>query len=223
MPTKKQTSHRDYNGIDSLLMSLQRGLSSTTPGAVQAARPMPNESESTTTTEEMSHSDRQHAAGLMRINHAGEVSAQALYHGQAATAKNPHTRALMEEAAAEEADHLAWCEQRLHELGEKPSKLAPLWYAGSWAIGAAAGLSGDHNSLGFVAETERQVSEHLQDHLQRLPQQDQKSRAVIQQMKTDEEAHGAVAEQAGAAELPPPVRGLMGLAASVMKKVAYKI
>lgn len=215
---------RQYHRLDSLLMSLQRGLASTTAGTIQAARPKPDSpGNSSEKPAALSPEEKRHAAGLMRINHAGEIAAQALYHGQAATARNPETRAMMEEAAEEEGDHLAWCEQRLDELGEKPSQLAPLWYAGSWAIGAAAGLSGDKNSLGFVAETERQVSEHLQDHLNRLPEADTASRAVISQMKADEEAHGSAAVEAGAAPLPPPVRGLMGAAAMVMKKLAYKI
>lgn len=165
---------------------------------------------------------RQHAAGLMRINHAGEVSAQALYHGQALTARDENTREHLLEAAAEEAAHLQWCEQRLQELGSGPSKLQPLWAAGSFAIGAVAGLAGDKWSLGFVEETEKQVSDHLSDHLEQLPAQDGKSRAILQAMRADEQRHGAEAKAAGAQPLPEPVKVLMQQVAKLMKFGAYR-
>lgn len=164
---------------------------------------------------------RRHAAGLMRVNHAGEVAAQALYQGQAATARLPEVRSAMQIAAREEEDHLAWCEERLAELGEKPSRLGPFWYAGSFAIGALAGIAGDKWSLGFVAETEKQVCDHLQGHMQKLPEQDQKSRAIVKQMCSDEARHGETAKQAGGAELPRPVRDAMKLASKVMTRSAY--
>ncbi len=165
---------------------------------------------------------RRHAAGLMRINHAGEVCAQALYLGQAAVSRSPQLREHLVSAAREEADHLAWCAQRLDELGDRPSLLNPLWYAGSFALGAAAGLAGDRISLGFIAETERQVESHLGEHLERLPAGDQRSRAVVRRMQADEARHGAEAQAAGAAELPSPVPRMMAAVAAVMKALAYR-
>lgn len=172
--------------------------------------------------EPLSADERQQSAAMMRVNHAGEVAAQGLYHGQALVARTPQTRAQFLAAAAEERDHLRWCAERLDELGDGPSKLTPLWYAGSVAIGALAGLRNDATSLGFVAETERQVSAHLQDHLQRLPVADQASRAIVSAMKTDEERHGAEALQAGGALPPAPVRTLMRAVAEVMKRGAAR-
>jgi ubiquinone biosynthesis monooxygenase Coq7 len=166
---------------------------------------------------------RRHAAGLMRVNHAGEIAAQGLYHGQALTARLPQTRAALRKAAAEEGDHLAWCRDRLDELGSRPSLLNPLWYAGSVAIGALAGLAGDRMSLGFMAETERQVEGHLADHLERLPADDTRSRTIVQQMQADEIGHGQSAIAAGAAKLPEPVPKLMRLAARFMTGTAYWI
>ncbi|MGH8446997.1 MAG: 2-polyprenyl-3-methyl-6-methoxy-1,4-benzoquinone monooxygenase [Solimonas sp.] len=171
----------------------------------------------------LAEDERRHAAGLMRINHAGEIAAQALYHGQALTARNPDTRRHLLEAAREERDHLRWCEERLGELDDAPSKLQPLWYAGSFAIGAVAGLRGDQWSLGFVHETERQVSEHLGEHLRQLPEQDTRGRAILETMRRDEERHGDEAEQAGGQPLPEPVRGLMRQVARVMKFGAYRV
>lgn len=172
---------------------------------------------------EMSTQEKRHAAGLMRVNHAGEVSAQGLYSGQALTARLPEVREKMERAALEENDHLDWCKRRLEELGSRKSLLNPLWYCGSFAIGAAAGLAGDKWSLGFVAETEHQVIKHLDSHLHSLPQQDAKSRAVLEQMREDEAHHATVALQHGGAELPTPVKKLMGLTSKVMTTLAYKI
>lgn len=166
---------------------------------------------------------RRHAAGLMRVNHAGEIAAQGLYHGQALSARRPETRAALRKAAAEEGDHLAWCRDRLDELGSGPSLLNPLWYAGSVAIGALAGLAGDRMSLGFMAETERQVEGHLADHLERLPADDTRSRTIVQQMQADEIGHGRTAIAAGAATLPEPVPKLMRLAARFMTGTAYWI
>jgi ubiquinone biosynthesis monooxygenase Coq7 len=156
----------------------------------------------------------------MRVNHAGEVAAQGLYHGQALTARNPATRALLERAAREESDHLAWCEQRLKELNDRPSLLDPLWYAGSFAIGALAGLAGDRHSLGFVAETERQVERHLDGHLEQIPPDDARSRAIIEQMRADEREHGELARAAGGATLPRPVQDLMRATARIMTTTA---
>lgn len=171
----------------------------------------------------MEEEQRQHAAGLMRINHAGEVCAQALYAGQAVTARNPEVQSQMKHAASEETDHLSWCRERLDELESKPSVLDPLWYAGSFAIGAVAGLAGDGWSLGFLKETENQVEAHLEGHIERLPPEDVRSRAILDQMKIDEARHAQMADESGALDLPDPVRGLMKLTAGVMKAVAYKL
>lgn len=169
----------------------------------------------------LSTKEKQHIAGLMRVNHSGEVCAQALYQGQALTAKLENIKEQMRQAAIEENDHLAWCEKRLHELGSHPSFLNPLWYAGSLMIGALAGLISDKVSLGFVAETENQVSAHLQGHLARLPQNDLKSRAIIERMQEDEAHHAQTALEAGAYELPFAVRQLMTLVSKVMTKSSY--
>jgi ubiquinone biosynthesis monooxygenase Coq7 len=170
----------------------------------------------------LSAPERRRAAGLMRINHAGEVCAQALYLGQAAVARDPELREHLLEAAAEEEAHLAWCAQRLDELDSAPSRLNPFWFAGSWTIGALAGIAGDRWSLGFVVETERQVEAHLGDHLDRLPADDARSRAIVARMQTDEARHGRNAQQAGARPLPAPVPRLMTLAAAFMKWAAYR-
>jgi ubiquinone biosynthesis monooxygenase Coq7 len=157
----------------------------------------------------------------MRVNHAGEVAAQALYEGQAATAREPRLRRALRRAAREERDHLAWCAARIDELGGAPSVLGPVWYSGSFAIGALAGLAGASYSLGFVAETERQVIEHLEGHLDRLPATDARTRAILEQMQRDEAQHGENALRAGAAELPEPIRRLMRLTARVMTGTAF--
>lgn len=170
-----------------------------------------------------SEADRRHAAGLMRVNHVGEVCAQALYQGQALFAQDPAIRAQLDEAAREEEDHLAWCAQRLQELNDRPSLLNPLWYAGAFAIGALAGRLGDKISLGFVAETERQVEHHLDGHLDKLPEQDTRSRAIVAQMREDEIRHGDNARQAGGIDLPAPIRQAMRAASRVMTATAYRI
>ena len=159
----------------------------------------------------------------MRVNHAGEIAAQALYHGQAFAAHSASTREMLLHAAREETDHLAWCAERLGELESRPSRLDPLWYAGSFAIGALAGVLGDRISLGFVVETERQVEGHLDAHLATLPGEDTRSRAIVEAMRTDEIAHGANARAAGGVELPLPIRALMRATARVMTTTAYWI
>lgn len=167
--------------------------------------------------------EARHVAGLMRINHTGEVCAQALYAGQAATARTPEVKAEMAHAAEEEIDHLAWCNDRLLELDSQPSLFNPLWYAGSFALGAAAGLAGDGWSLGFVKETELQVEAHLEEHIEQLPADDARSQAILAQMKEDEAQHAQMAEESGAWELPTPIKGAMRLTANFMKAVAYRI
>src|SRR5688572_14682076 len=171
----------------------------------------------------LSAEDRRESAALMRVNHAGEMAAQALYHAQALFARDPEIREFMLQAAREETDHLAWCETRLRELGGRTSVLNPLWYAGSFGIGALAALLGDRASLGFVAETERQVEGHLKSHLERLPDSDQRSRAIVEAMRHDEAGHGQQAQSAGGTRLPGPVRELMRQTARVMTHTAYRI
>jgi ubiquinone biosynthesis monooxygenase Coq7 len=207
------------NLVDGLIREFDRALR-TVAAANVAARPNPAATcpESVTLPEA-----RRHAAGLMRVNHAGEIAAQALYHGQALTARNPRVRTALLEAARDETDHLAWCEQRVRELGSHTSLLAPVWYAGSFAIGALAGLAGDRTSLGFVAETEKQVIEHLESHLHELPPDDERSRRIVAQMQADEARHGAEARVAGGRELPGPVRNLMRRTARVMTRAAYRV
>ena len=169
----------------------------------------------------LSLDEKQHIVGLMRVNHAGEICAQALYQGQALTAQLTHIKKQMNEAAAEEIDHLAWCEERLHELGSQPSVFNPLWYAGSILLGALAGFAGDKVSLGFVAETERQVSAHLQKHLQEIPSTDMKTKAILEQMQKDEEHHATVAIEAGAIELPYLIKQVMSIVSKLMTKSSY--
>ena len=170
----------------------------------------------------LSEEERRHAAGLMRINHTGEVCAQALYFGQSATTRNEAVRQHLLTAAAEEGEHLAWCERRLAELDDRPSRLNGFWYLGSFSLGALAGLAGDDVSLGFVSETERQVEAHLHEHLERLPAGDERSRAVVRQMAADEARHGLQAREAGGVELPEPVRVAMRYMADLMKFVVYR-
>ncbi|USQ13814.1 2-polyprenyl-3-methyl-6-methoxy-1,4-benzoquinone monooxygenase [Legionella lytica] len=167
--------------------------------------------------------EKKHVAGLMRVNHAGEVCAQALYQGQALTAQLTHIKQQMSDAAAEEVDHLAWCEERLYELGSKPSLLNPIWYSGSILLGALAGFAGDKVSLGFVAETERQVTAHLKNHLQKLPVHDKKSQAILKQMQVDEEQHAKTAIESGGIELPIPIKQMMSLVSKLMTHSSYHI
>ncbi len=171
----------------------------------------------------MGEAERAQAAALMRVNHVGEVCAQALYAGQSLTTKNEAVRAELEQAAKEETDHLAWCEQRINELGGRKSLLNPLWFGGAFGMGIVAGLLGDKWNLGFLAETERQVEAHLDGHLQQLPEADAKSRAVVEQMKTDEAQHAQTAIDHGGAPLPPPVKWAMRFAADVMRQTASRI
>lgn len=170
---------------------------------------------------ELSEADKRHAAGLMRVNHSGEVCAQALYQGQALTARNADAQQALLEASDEETEHLAWCERRLTELGSRKSLLNPLWYSGSFAIGVLAGALGDRWNLGFLAETERQVEGHLDGHLRRLPAQDEKSRAIVEQMKADEIRHAETAIAHGGAELPAQVKLAMKLSSKVMTQTSY--
>jgi ubiquinone biosynthesis monooxygenase Coq7 len=192
------------------------------PEAVPLAAPAPSGG-TPSTAAPLSETDRRESAALMRVNHAGEIAAQALYHGQALIARSAATRDMLLKAAREEADHLAWCETRLKELDSRPSLLNPVWYCGSFAIGALAAAIGDRTSLGFVVETEKQVEGHLHEHLKRLPSGDTRSRAILNVMRTDEIEHGATAKAAGASELPAPVRVLMRHAARVMTTAAYWI
>ena len=171
----------------------------------------------------MNDEERRHSAGLMRVNHVGEVCAQALYAAQAAFARNDITRQQFRLAGQEELDHLGWTAERLRELDSRPSLLNPVWYAGSYALGALAAKLGDSHSLGFVVETERQVEAHLNSHLDQLPAQDARSRAIVTQMRDDEISHGAAAQALGASELPLPVRGAMRVMAKVMTGTAYYI
>jgi ubiquinone biosynthesis monooxygenase Coq7 len=210
---------RTLSTLDQLISGADRALRTVFSGAPVADRENPASDHPETVRDERT---RRHVAGLMRVNHAGEIAAQGLYQGQAATARLEEVREAMEIAADEENDHLAWCQDRLTELGSRPSLLNPVWYAGAFAIGATAGLVGDRWSLGFVAETENQVVRHLEQHLTRLPEKDQRSRAILEQMKSDEQRHGANAEDAGAAALPAPVRGLMGVVAKLMTRGAYR-
>jgi len=206
--------------IDNLIVNFDQAFKTLVPGSVHAHRRNPANANPEA---DMDETERKHTAGLMRINHTGEVCAQALYQGQALTAKLPEVRDSMQHAAEEEIDHLSWCEDRLNELDSRPSLLNPVWYGLSFGIGAAAGLAGDRWSLGFVAETEKQVCSHLQDHLAKLPPQDKKSEAILSVMLEDEGKHAVNAEAAGAAELPAPVKGAMTAMAKVMKETTYKI
>lgn len=187
--------------------------------APPAARRCPTVAAETT---ELAPHERELSGALMRVNHVGEVCAQALYTAQAAATRSPALRQHFLHAAREEADHLAWTRQRLDELGARPSLLNPLWYAGAFSLGLVAGRLGDAVSLGFVVETERQVEAHLESHLQRLPAQDHASRAIVAQMQADEVAHAQQAQRAGAVELPAPVKGLMQAAAKVMTTTAHR-
>jgi len=209
---------RSLTPLDRLLSGVNNALRTLSAPAGRPARSYPGENVPEARLDER---ERAVAAGLMRVNHAGEVAAQGLYQGHAAVARDTSTEAQMQRAADEEFDHLAWCEERLGELGQSPSRLSPIWYAGAFAIGAASGLLGDRWSLGFIAETERQVCEHLESHFERLPADDRRSRAILERMHDEEAQHGENARVAGAAELPPPVKRLMRLTAKVMTRTAY--
>jgi ubiquinone biosynthesis monooxygenase Coq7 len=212
--------NRNYSRIDRLIASFDEALRISTGGVPAPERDNPAADLPDVT---LSKDERRHVAGLMRINHTGEVCAQALYAGQAATARKDQTRIAMQLAADEEIDHLAWCEERLKELESRPSILNPFWYAGSFAIGATAGLIGDQWSLGFVKETENQVEAHLEDHLERLPENDARSQAILDQMKEDEAKHARMAEDAGAHDLPRPIQSAMAFTANIMKTLAYRL
>ena len=205
--------------LDRLITTFDNGLR-TLLAPAHSARAVPGE---TVAEAELSEPERGVAAALMRVNHTGEICAQALYQGQALTARNPDARAALEQAATEETDHLAWTAQRIEELGGRTSLLNPLWYMGSVALGAAAGFLGDKWNLGFLAETERQVEGHLAGHLDRLPPQDEKSRAIVNEMKVDEARHARTAIEHGGAELPAPVKLAMKLGSRLMTRTAYWI
>ncbi len=206
--------------IDRLILEFDTALRSVVGGA-NAQRPIPGSNLASNSG--LDAAERKHAAGLMRVNHVGEVCAQALYQSQKLVARNPEIQEMLNHSGQEEMDHLAWCETRLQELGSHTSYLNPLWYAGSFAIGMAAGLAGDKWSLGFVAETEKQVENHLESHLQKLPKEDQRSRAIVDQMRIDEIAHGQAAKNAGGAHLPEPIQKIMQAMSKVMTTTAYKI
>ncbi|HEY3599052.1 MAG TPA: 2-polyprenyl-3-methyl-6-methoxy-1,4-benzoquinone monooxygenase [Paraburkholderia sp.] len=207
--------------LDELITEFDRGLRSMT-GVSRMTRPVPLPADSIEQAE-MSAQERAHAAGLMRVNHVGEVCAQALYQAQKLATRSPALKKTFEHAAREEEDHLAWTAKRLEALDSRPSLLNPLWYAGALAIGFAAGRFGDRVSLGFVAETERQVEHHLDSHLDALPVADHASRAIVAQMRADEAAHGKAAMDAGGVELPFPARALMRAASKIMTRTAYRI
>lgn len=205
--------------LDRLIGEFDRALRATA-GVARAERQSPSDAvQEAALTEE----ERRHAAALMRVNHVGEVCAQALYQGQALTARDPRARRELEQAAREEEDHLAWSAERIAELGGRPSVLNPLWYAGAFAMGAAAGALGDRWNLAFLAETEHQVEEHLSGHLERLPKEDERTRVLVDAMRADEAKHRDTALRLGAADLPRPVKRAMRLAAKVMTTVAYRV
>ncbi len=213
---------RHYSPIDHLLINLDQALRTVAGKPSVTERTNPADAYAATDPDShLSAEQKQAAARLMRVNHAGEVAAQALYQGQALTAQLTEVREKMQRAAQEENDHLAWCETRIKELESHTSVLNPAWYIGSFAIGALAGLAGDKWSLGFVAETEHQVVKHLEEHLQQLPQQDVKSHAILEQMQRDENHHATTALEAGGAPLPTPIKHLMRLTSQVMTRTAY--
>jgi ubiquinone biosynthesis monooxygenase Coq7 len=215
-----ERTERHYDLLDRLIIGVDQMLGAATRPAATARRPYPG---ADLPEAALAESERRHSEGLVRVDHAGEIAAQALYQAQGLVARGHAVQRAMQQAADEEIDHLAWCERRLAELGGRTSLLGPFWYAGSFAIGAAAGLCGDRWSLGFVAETERQVVRHLEDHLERLPAADARSRAVLAQMRDDEFRHATAAVESGGAELPGPIRGLMRLCSRVMTGTAYWI
>ena len=203
--------------LDKLIIEFDKGLKTLTASA-HSVRPHPDKNIQET---ELSAEEKRHALGLMRVNHCGEVCAQALYNGQSLTAKNPQIVDALQQASKEETEHLAWCEKRIHALGGHTSFLNPLWYAGSFTLGAIAGAIGDKWNLGFLAETEHQVGAHLEKHLHELPASDEKSRAILEQMKTDEAQHADTAINLGGAELPAPVKAAMRKMSKVMTSTTY--
>ncbi|NHZ36212.1 2-polyprenyl-3-methyl-6-methoxy-1,4-benzoquinone monooxygenase [Massilia rubra] len=213
------SAQRSIHPLDQLIVSMDKALR-VIAGVASASRPTPA---AHADDGHLDDAEQRRSAGLMRVNHVGEVCAQALYNSQSRFAKSEEMRAQFAEAGREEEDHLAWTAQRLAELGSRPSLLNPLWYAGAYALGTVAAQLGDARSLGFVVETERQVEAHLNSHLDLLPAQDAKSRAVVDQMRIDEIAHGAAAQALGAVAVPPPVRGVMTAMAKVMTTTAYYI
>ncbi len=214
------SNQRQFSLLDHLLMQTDAAIRTLLPFSGAPARPSPAITQNET---ELSEVDTRHIAGLMRINHTGEVCAQALYQGQALSAKLPKVRQAMEHAADEEIDHLAWCEQRIRELGSSPSVLNPLFYGLSFSVGTMAGLISDKVSLGFVAATEDQVVKHLDEHLQQIPAEDAKTRAILEQMREDEQQHSTRALEAGGLRFPAPVRFGMSLLSKVMTKSTYHI
>lgn len=211
-------SARDYSPLDRTLIQLDQAVRTVFGRPQTTERPNPAADIEET---ELSESERKKIARLMRINHTGEVCAQALYQGQALTARKPEVQRTMERSALEENDHLDWCESRIEELGDRKSLLNPLWYASSFTLGALAGMAGDKWSLGFVVETERQVESHLDEHLAQIPKADQKTRAVIEEMKADEIHHADVARTAGGAPLPAPIKLAMSLTSKLMTRSVY--
>ena len=203
--------------LDKLIIEFDKGLKTLTASA-HSVRPHPDENIQET---DLSAEEKRHAQGLMRINHCGEVCAQALYNGQSLTAKNPQIVEALQQASKEETEHLAWCEKRIHALGGHTSLLNPLWYAGSFTLGAIAGAIGDKWNLGFLAETEHQVGAHLDKHLHELPANDEKSRAILEQMKTDEAQHADTAINLGGAEMPAPIKSAMKQMSKVMTSTTY--
>lgn len=211
---------KQLSAVDKLLLGLDQALRTLHHARHDAQRPSPAMD---TPPADLTETQKQHAAALMRVNHTGEVMAQALYQGQALTARLPGVREQMENAAQEEVDHLAWCEDRIHELGGRTSLTNPLWYGLSFAMGAAAGLAGDKVSLGFISAIEDQVCEHLQNHLQQLPAEDEKSRMIVGQMLEDEAKHSAAAKQAGGMIFPAPVKKGMTLLSKLMTESSYRV
>jgi ubiquinone biosynthesis monooxygenase Coq7 len=211
---------RHLTRTDRIIAGLDYALRTLNSNPTRATRPNPAAG---IAESDLTEAERIHVAGLMRVNHAGEIAAQGLYQGHAAVARDPAIEEQMTQAADDELDHLAWCEERLAELDSAPSKLRPIWYAGAFTIGAASGILGDKWSLGFIEETEAQVSAHLTGHLERLPEHDGKSRAIVTQMRDEEEEHGANANMAGAAQLPGPVSEMMRVVAKIMTSTAYRV
>ncbi|WP_421717355.1 2-polyprenyl-3-methyl-6-methoxy-1,4-benzoquinone monooxygenase [Algiphilus sp.] len=212
---------RRLSALDHLLARAGDALAGRNDPDTPPPRPTPAAPQPDAASAALAPPERHHAAGLMRVNHAGEVAAQALYHGQSLLARTPEIRRHLLHAAAEERDHLEWCAERLQQLGEGPSRLQPVWYGASFAMGALAAVVGDRWSLGFVEETEKQVVQHLNGHLKKLPKNDHASRAILEQMRVDEARHGAEARAAGGVDLPLPLRLAMRGVARVMTRTAY--